>query len=163
EASTKRTEKAKVLKDFLTDESDRNNADLRSKEAELAKFISLHPALAARLMQPTQAGRAPVPSAPAGGTAARPTSTHPRLAALDLRAARIERQLAKGAGQPAPGPKLPAFNPPPESAELVAARKDLADKQARFTDKHPDVVAARARLKAAEEAQYKADALALEQ
>ena len=51
-----------------------------------------------------------------------------------------------------PPPKPPSFQPPPESAELVAARQDYNDKSMRFTEKHPDVIAAKNRLKAAEQA-----------
>jgi len=77
----------------------------------------------------------------------------PLLSSLEAREARIERQLA---GKPPPiiAPKPAAtFQPPPDGPELVAARRDLADKLSRLTDKHPDVIAARNRLQAAEQAQ----------
>lgn len=159
EASARRTEHAKALKEFLSAESDRNLADLRTKEAELAKFSALHPALAARLRLPP--GQA-LPVMP--GTTQPPVAQGDAvLAGLEARAARIERQLAKGKSDaPAPPAPKPVFQPPPESAELVAARKDLADKQTRYTDKHPDVIAARNRVKAAEDAQTVMNAQALE-
>jgi uncharacterized protein involved in exopolysaccharide biosynthesis len=151
EASTRRSESAKVLKEFLDKESEQQSAELRGLEAELAQFAALHPALAARLSNPQGTTAATgTPMAPA------PTSSDPILAGLEARAARIDRQLraaAAGSNAPPPKPLVPPFVPPPESAELVAARRDLADKEARFTDKHPDVVAARARVKAAEAAQ----------
>jgi hypothetical protein len=156
EAITRRTEHAKTLKEFLSAEADRNNEDLRNKEAELAKFSALHPALAARLQaapgtqQPGGAASGPTPGR------APPTPTDPMLAILESRAFRIERQLAKVAGAPAPPPPPVArqapFQPPPDSSDLVSARADYAEKSARFTDKHPDVIAARGRLRAAEEA-----------
>jgi len=148
EAVTRRAEHAKTLKEFLDAEAERNKTDLKQKEAEFAKFVALHPALAARLQGqlPTGPGVAtpttPPPPATGSGDAV--------LASLEARAARIERQL-RAAKPDAPPPKpAPTFVPPPESAELVAARKDLADKLARYTDKHPDVIAARNRVKAAE-------------
>jgi uncharacterized protein involved in exopolysaccharide biosynthesis len=155
DASSRRNEQAKALKEFLTAESERNNVDLRNKEAELAKFVALHPALAARLMQPNTGAAAAPPPVSGPGTYTRPPPGDPILGGLEARAARIERQLAKAKDPtPPPPPKpLPTFVPPPDSPELIAARKDLADKLSRYTDKHPDVSAARARLRAAEEAQ----------
>ena len=160
EASNRRTEHAKALKEFLTAESDRNIADLRNKEGELAKFAAVHPALAARLRQPGQA--LPVatnaPAAPTG-------PSDPLLASLEARASRIDRQLAKAAGKPEappPPPPKPVFQPLPDSPELVSARKNLMETQARYTDKHPDVIAARSRLKAAEDAQTVTNAQALD-
>ncbi|HVH46056.1 MAG TPA: hypothetical protein VM925_27090, partial [Labilithrix sp.] len=151
EAASRRSENAKALKDFLEKESDQNKAELRLKEAELAKFVALHPALAARLQ-----GQPPTPTA----STASPSSD-PILAAMEARAARIDRQLRAASGAPPPPPKpVPTFTPPPESAELIAARRDLAEKQARFTDKHPDVAAARTRLRTAEAAQAAAVAAA---
>jgi hypothetical protein len=141
EAVSRRAEHAKTLKEFLDAEAERNKTDLKQKEAEFAKFVTLHPALAARLQGQVQGGSAPA----AGG---RPTSGDPVLASLEARAAQIDRQLR--GGKPAPSKPTATFVPPPDSPELVAARKDLADKLARFTDKHPDVIAARNRLKAAE-------------
>ena len=157
EAATRRSEHARALKEFLDKESEQNKADLRAKEAELAKFVALHPALAARLQgQPI----APAGASSATASASGQTSSDPVLAALEAKAARLERQL-RGPSASAPKP-VPTFTPPPDSPELVAARKDLAEKSARFTDKHPDVIAARNRLRAAEAAQAAANAAAAE-
>ena len=49
EAATRRAEHAKTLKEFLDAESERAKSDAKAKEAELAKFITQHPQLAARL------------------------------------------------------------------------------------------------------------------
>lgn len=152
EAASRRAENAKTEKEFFEAESERNKADLKLKEAELAKFVTLYPALAARVQGLTP----PTPTAPTGGGGFVPsTPGDPILANLEYRAARIERQLRAAAHPeaPVPAPKPATFQPPPESAELVAARRDLADKLGRYTDKHPDVIAARNRLKAAESAQ----------
>lgn len=157
EAASRRTETAKTLKEFLSAESERNSVELRNKEAELAKFIALYPAFAARLRnQPATPAAGP----PGQDTAAR--TADPVLASLEVRAARIERQLAKVGKAPSSTPsfKPTPFQPPPDSPELVAARRDLAEKSARYTEKHPDVIAARARLRAAEDAQAMANAAA---
>lgn len=154
EAATRRAQNAKTLKEFLDAESERNKTDLRQKEAELAKFAGLHPQLAARL----QGAPGQVASAqPAAGTG----TVDPVLASLEARAARIDRQL-KAASSPSPAVPRPTFQPPPDGPELVAARRDLADKSARYTDKHPDVIAARNRLRSAEEAQATANRAALD-
>ena len=151
EADNRRADSAKTLKEFLDSESERNAVDLKKKEAELARFVALHPEFTPRLqgiapqLPPTSAPGATAPRAPAGD---------PLLASLEARAARIDRQLKAAQGQPvAPLSPRPAFQPPPDSAELVAARADLADKMHRYTEKHPDVIAAKNRLKAAEQAQ----------
>ncbi|MDB5212885.1 MAG: Lipopolysaccharide biosynthesis chain length determinant protein [Myxococcaceae bacterium] len=162
EASSRRAEQAKTLKEFLDAESDRNQIDLRNKEGELAKFLALHPDFA----RPTLSDvHSPLPGPSLGpGTGAGVASGDPMLAALEWKASRIDRQLKAGSGapEPAPPPK-PRAAPPsklPDSAELVAARKDVEDKAGRYTDKHPDVVAARARLRTAEAAQASAQAAA---
>jgi uncharacterized protein involved in exopolysaccharide biosynthesis len=159
EASSRRSEQAKTLKEFLDAESDRNQIDLKSKEGDLAKFLAIHPDFA----KPTTSDvhSAPVtPGAPGAGGA----SGDPMLAALEWKASRIDRQLKAGAGiavEPPPPPKpRSALAKVPDSAELVAARKDLDDKAGRFTDKHPDVVAARNRVRSAEAAQAAAQAAA---
>jgi uncharacterized protein involved in exopolysaccharide biosynthesis len=151
EAASRRADQAKTLKEFLKTESARNETELKLKEAELTKFVVLHPEFAARLQGLPQTPTAPV--AP-GVTGTSGRGGDPLLASLEARAARIDRQLKRAALSPIAPPKpAPTFLPPPESAELAAARRDLADKLARYTDKHPDVVAARNRMKAAEQAQ----------
>lgn len=160
EAATRRSENAKTLKEFLDAESERNKVDLKQKEADFAKFVALHPVLAARLqgLPPTAGGAAPVPSSTAS------TSSDPVLASLEARAARLEHQLhtpSQTELAPPPPKPAPTFQPPPESVELVAAKRDLADKLARYTDKHPDVIAARNRLRTAEAAQSQLNEAAL--
>src|SRR5262249_45243858 len=120
---------------------------LKEKESELAKFASLHPQLAARLQGPS-------PQGGGGATIALSTTGDPTLASLEWRAARIERQLRAASASSASSPLRPVPTLQlADSPELVAARRDLAEKTARYTDKHPDVIAARNRLRAAEEAQ----------
>jgi uncharacterized protein involved in exopolysaccharide biosynthesis len=151
EASKRRNDQATTLKEFLDTESTRNETALKQREADLAQFLVLHPEF---VPKPGTAGAnqiAPVANVPTG-------MGDPLLLALEIRASKLERQLNFDAGAPAPPPK--PFKPPPDSAELQAARRDLADKEARFTEKHPDVVAARNRVKAAEDAQAKVNAAA---
>lgn len=86
-------------------------------------------------------------------------SPDPELAALEWKAARIDRELQAGADETAPATRsAPAKLP--DAAELVAARRDFEDKAGRYTDKHPDVIAARNRLRSAEAAQAAAQAAA---
>lgn len=153
EAATRRAEHAKTLKEFLAAENERNKVDLRQKDAELAAFTASHPALVARLLgQPAQASLGAAP-------AAAPTPT----AYLEARARQLQRQLRTARDTPSPpAAPAPTFQPPPDSADLVAARKELADKLSHFTDKHPDVSTARAHLAAAEAAQAAATRAAYE-
>jgi capsular polysaccharide biosynthesis protein len=159
EAASRRTEHAKTLKEFLDAESDRNKSDLRAKDAELAKFLAVHPEFARPTTSDVHSAQpAALPPGAALGTG------DPLLAALEWKAARIERQLKAGSGKVDPTPPRPSSRRAPaklpDSAELVAARKDVEDKAGHFTDKHPDVIAARARLRAAEAAQSAAQAAA---
>jgi uncharacterized protein involved in exopolysaccharide biosynthesis len=152
ESATRRADQARTLKEFVDAESERNKLELRTNEAALASFLALHPELK-RI--PGTEERAPVAAATEGLS----------LAALEQRAARLEAQLNDAsrapAGAAAPTPASPPASEPapkptepvPDSAELVAARKDLADKLGKFTEKHPDVLASKNRLRAAEAAQ----------
>ena len=147
ETETRREGKAKTLKEFLSSESARNETELKQKEDELTKFVALHPEFAGRLQGlPAQANTSATALGSVGGI------VDPQLSTLENRAAWIERRLAG----PTAGvtPKAAAsFQPPPDSPEWVSARRDLADKLSLYTDKHPYVIAARERLRAAEQAQ----------
>jgi len=156
EAARGREDKAKTLKEFLTVESSRNEAELRQKEAELARFVVLHPEFALRLQGLPPQANTPLPGQGAGGPVG-----DPLLASLETRAARIERQLSAKTLPASAAPKPGAFQAPPDSGELVAARRNLADKLSLYTDKHPDVIAARSRLQSAELAQAAVNAAAL--
>jgi uncharacterized protein involved in exopolysaccharide biosynthesis len=157
ETETRREGKAKTLKEFLAGESQRNETELQQKEDELTRFVALHPEFAARLQGlPAQANT----TTGTGGGAVMGGSSDPVLASLLARASRIERRLAASSGAtPAPKP-IATFQPPPDSPELVAARRDLADKLSLYTEKHPYVIAARERLRAAEQDQATTNAAA---
>ncbi len=149
EASKRREDKAKTLKEFLSGESAQSDTALRGKESDLTRFVLLHPEFAAQL----QGLPAQTTAASAMAAVVHPPSSDPVVAGLEARAASIERRLAAKPGA--------AFQPPPDSAELVAARRALAEKLELFTDRHPDVIAARGRLKAAEDAQATTNTAAL--
>lgn len=153
-AATRRSAHARTLKEFLDGESERNQASLKVREAALAQFLSAHP----EFDLPTTQGDMHVPLK----TTVLQTPRDPDLVVLEIRADRIEQQL-KAMSAPAlrsPAPVASAPAPVPDSPEVISARKDLADKLLRFTDKHPDVVDARLRLEAAEAAQARARAAA---
>jgi polysaccharide biosynthesis transport protein len=153
EAAKRREDKARTLKAFLTAESQRSEATLRQKESDLTRFVVLHPEYAQRLKG------LPAPTTPPGASAV--PNGDPLLASLEARAAVLERRLS-GRATPGAAPKpVASFQPPPDSAELVMARRSLADKMSLYTDKHPEVAAARSRLKAAEDTQQATNAAAL--
>lgn len=140
EASSRRAEHARVLKEFVDVESERNKLELKEKEAALASFFVRHP----EFKRPV-GGELPL------AVVGRPQAAIPEdqtLAGLEARAARVDQEL-RGKKSASRAPAAPVAQPV-DSPELVAARRDLADKLARFTDKHPDVLAARARVRAAE-------------
>src|SRR5262249_51624500 len=122
-------------------------------EKDMAAFMSEHPEFAADGRGTGAAVRA---EAKKGADA---------LAAAQQAARR--RALAAGApptrGGVAGGPAAPPVDPvllavkTQAATELSAARKDLDDKKQRFTDQHPDVRAAEARVASAEAALQKAD------
>jgi hypothetical protein len=158
EAASRRADQAQAVKAFVDAESDRNQIDLKAKEAALASFLATHPEFARIAAAEAQGGTGATPGAATPGAAGAGGSSDPQLAALEYRASRIQQQLA--ASPAAVTAARPPPPPPQDSPELVAARRDLADKLAKYTDKHPDVVAARARVKAAEAAQAAAQAAA---
>ena len=149
EAAARRAEQGKATKEYLEAQSDQNKAKLRTADGNLSSFLTLHPEFLP-LTLPGGGGKSvALVISPAGGV---PRGTKDPVGfQLESEARNIERQLKVGAGTGAPPP------PPPvqEGAEVVAARKDLADKRAQFTDQHPDVVAARRRLALAIEADKK--------
>ena len=151
EAAARRAEHAKVLKEFVDVESERNKLELKEKEGALANFLASHP----------EFKRPPGSEGVLPGRTSPPAPDDQSLAALEARAAILDLQLRNAGRAPAaPRATAPVVAPAPDSPELVAARRDLAEKLARFTDKHPDVLAARARVRAAEANQAAAVAAA---
>jgi uncharacterized protein involved in exopolysaccharide biosynthesis len=158
----RRVREAEDAKRFLDTERAHADEDLRTKEAALGAFLAKHPALAAE----TAAG-----GASAGGViramdrAAGP-STQGEVASLELQAAQLEQALIEAGQKPTSGGGGPMLDPNVAAAraraqtELAAAQRDLADKQARYTNEHPDVKAALRRLGSAEAAMRHAEAAA---
>jgi len=147
-----RAEQAEVTKEFLDVEKQRTESELKEKETNLAKFLAKHPEFAKET------------AAPSAGTAIRATASKtpaakvsdPTLLALEREAGRIQERLGmqtavkkKKPGEPEADPKLTAEKANAE-ADLNAAQKELAEKLAQFTEQHPDVRAAKVRVKTAE-------------
>lgn len=146
-----RRTQTKITTEFLDSEQKRAEQDVEKAEGELARFLAEHPEFASEQTQPggTQTGvsiRAQERLA---------SAVDPTLEALERQAPRLRSQLS-GASSPV-GPAASA--PPPAALvqakqqaeqELATARRDLADKQSRFTEQHPDVRAAAARVSSAE-------------
>jgi uncharacterized protein involved in exopolysaccharide biosynthesis len=149
-----RQEQAQVTKNFLEQEKKEADEDLKQREREMAQFLTQHPEFA----QETPGGSA----SGAGIRAAQKkssssSSSDSGLGALERQRRRIQARLAN------PDAPIPAPAPSPsrtsEPSELKAARRDieeaqreLSEKLGQFTDKHPDVVAARNRLASAQQA-----------
>ena len=148
--SKRRQKDAGDSKNFLDAERKRADADLKSKEQALAAFLAKHPQLAAE----TSATGGAIRAADRGSGA-----SSGEIVSLEMQAAQIEDALAAAMRQVAPGvtgvpsldPAIAALQARAE-AELSAAQRDLAEKQNRFTDEHPDVKAAAWRLTQAEAA-----------
>jgi uncharacterized protein involved in exopolysaccharide biosynthesis len=140
---------ATTTKDFLDDERSKSERDLGAKETALAHFLGEHPefareavigAGAASVVEPRVVDRA---------------TSDATLTALARGARRIERQLsapvAIGAVARGPGTTSVAIADPARAlaeSELRAARQELERRRARYTEQHPDVVAARLEVSA---------------
>lgn len=136
---------------------------LREREAELGKFVGQHPEMALAL------GNGPMTP----GAQLRAVSAESRLSApdasvfsLEARATRLREhgsELPKpekpSAGEVATAPLDPTLQAEREAAEvdLVAARRDLAQKQKQFTSAYPDVRQANEAVMAARERLRKID------
>ncbi len=152
EHSKSRLEQAGETREFIDAEKRRSDEDLKEKETQLSTFIAKHPEFAKEsngINAGTQAGIATRALSKEKGEKA---PTDPQLAALQREATRIQERL----GMPVKrkpdreiDPKLAAARAEAEN-DLKSATRDLAEKSSQFTDDHPDVRAAKARLKSAE-------------
>jgi uncharacterized protein involved in exopolysaccharide biosynthesis len=151
ENSRSRAEQAEVTREFLDAERRRAETDLKERETALAKFLAKHPEFARETANVAGAG-------PGTGTAIRaaqkgPKTSDPTLLALEREATRLQQRLGmptkKRSKEDNVDPRLLADKQQAE-ADLASAQKDLADKLAQFTEQHPDVHGARARVKSAE-------------
>jgi uncharacterized protein involved in exopolysaccharide biosynthesis len=159
EENERRRRQADETKRFLDAERARADEEVRVKEAALGNFLSRHPQLAG------VNGAAPGATIRAAESGAGPVDTF----GLEMQAANIEDAIAKAkSGQPGVpvmkggrllDPTLAAAQSK-AAADLQAARRDLAAKEARFTNDHPDVKAAVTAVNQAEKAYRQAEAAA---
>jgi uncharacterized protein involved in exopolysaccharide biosynthesis len=141
-----RREQAEVTKNFLVAEKDEASDELRKKERELAVFLSRHPEFAEE-----GSGGGGAAARMAKKSAATGGSGDSKLSALERQRRRIELRLAN------PDAPVPTVREsPPEPGELREARKELEqanrslqERLSQFTEKHPDVMAARRQVDAA--------------
>jgi uncharacterized protein involved in exopolysaccharide biosynthesis len=143
-------------------EKERRQADdnLKTREAALSSFLASHPQLAGEVGSTATSGgllrAAERDRAASVGTG--------DVAALELQAAQIEESLNAAGARPPASPTEAAADPALVLAEtraegeLQAARVDLADKQTRYTNEHPDVKMAMRRVSVAESALKRAQA-----
>jgi protein tyrosine kinase modulator len=155
ENSKTRAEQAEVTRSFLDAEKKRADAELRERETALARFLAKHPEFA----KETSAS----PSAMHTTPGARAKTTDPALLALEREATRIQERLGMPVAKKRErdiDPKLAAEKQAAE-ADVRVAQKELESKLQQFTEAHPDVKLAKARLKTANERLRQAtDALA---
>ncbi|WP_437591056.1 GumC family protein [Sorangium sp. So ce1000] len=159
ETTRMRRSQAKLTNEFLDAELKRAEQDVEKAETELAAFLAEHPEFAAEQNTAggTQAGAA------VRAQERRATGTDPTLEALERQAPRLRSRLTGKPEQAAPasagGVPSPALVRQRDQAEqeLATARRDLADKQSRFTEQHPDVRAAASRVSNAEAALRRAE------
>ncbi|HWL88451.1 MAG TPA: hypothetical protein VNO21_21760, partial [Polyangiaceae bacterium] len=152
---------SKQQADFLGVEEKRAEESLETANRQLATFLTVHPEFASETRQGSFGlggqgaafGSAPPPLMP--GIVAAQHSADPQLASLYRQKARLENEVhtrATQAGAPAMASDSVAnlTKARDEAARKAAqAQADLADKITRFTDQHPDVIAARAQVDAA--------------
>ena len=153
ENSRTHAEAAEVTKEFLDRERQRIETELKDKETALAQFLAKHPEFARETATPGQSQAGSAVRAEAARSAANAAKVDPTLASLEREAARLQERL----GMPVSHHKTVEADPMLVAAKQDAendvrqAQKDLADKQAQFTEEHPDVRAARARLRMAQD------------
>jgi len=163
---------SKQQADFLGVEEKRAEEALETANRQLATFLAVHPEFAAETRQANFGigGGAPAFGTPGGqppplmpGIVAAQHSADPQLASLFRQKARLDNEVRGRATQGA----APAVNDSvanltkarDEAARRAAqAQSDLADKVTRFTDQHPDVMAARTQVDAAARALQNAEA-----
>lgn len=153
EAASQRNEQSKATKEYLEAQSKQNKQKLDDANGALSSFLAKNPEFI-RLTLPGAVGG--VPGLPTAGVGAIPTAPpgtkDPVGFQMEAEIRRLEKQLKAGRADVTVAPPPPVHE---ESEEVKAARKDLADKRAQFTDQHPDVLAAKRRLQTALDADAK--------
>jgi hypothetical protein len=158
----RRVKEAEDAKLFLDTERAHADEDLRAKEAALGSFLQVHPQLAAE----TGANGANAGGMIRAADRDRAPANQGEVASLELQAAQLEEALIAAGQKPTASSTGPFIDPNVAAArvraqnEVQAAQRDLADKQARFTNEHPDVKAAMRRLSSSEGVLRRAEAAA---
>ncbi len=139
-------------REFLDEQKRRSDEELRDRESRLAGFIAKHPEFAKEsngVGAGTQAGIAVRAMSGSKGT----KTSDPQLLALERELNRLQERLGmptkRAKASADTDPKLVAARADAE-ADLKVAQRDLADRSEKLTEEHPDVRAAKIRLKAAE-------------
>lgn len=160
EDAQRRVREAEETKRFLDAERKHADEDLKVRETALAGFLTKHPALAAE----TGGGGAATGGLIRAAGRASPESSG-EVATLELQAAQLEESLAAAGIRVPPTPGNPNPGDPAlvgarvrALTELQTAQRDLTEKQAHFTNEHPDVKAALRHVAVAETALRRADA-----
>ncbi len=154
EQSRSSQELAGDTREFLDVKKHLSDEDLREKESALAVFISKHPEFAREsngINAGTETGIA------VRANAAQKASAHtsdPLVGALERQASRLQERLGmpvkhKAAVAADADPKLVAARNDAEN-DLKLAQREFAEKSSQFTEEHPDVRSAKARVKVAE-------------
>ena len=120
---------------FLEGERQRSEKELRERESELSLFLAKNPEV---VEVGTGRSGAVVPD---DGSAAGSASLGYEMQALQLRERLAQlRPQPTSPGQPmAANPRVPNEARTRAEAELAAAQRELAEKQAQFTEEYPDV------------------------
>ena len=162
EDTKRRIKEADETKGFLDAERQHADLDLKSKETALASFLAKHPQLTA---DSAGGGAATGGAIRVAELASTPASSS-EIAALELQAAQFEEALVAAGARPAPAPGGGSTADPAliaararALADLQTAQQDLIDKQAHFTNEHPDVKLALGRVDRAEAALRRVDSL----
>ena len=139
-----KTDQAKETTHFLDAEKKRSNDELEKAESELAQFVADHPEFAGN---DAQTGRV--------GISVKAQQVSQQGAANEARQREVKRKAALAPNAPAsalPPSVDPALGAAQTAAqaELASAKRDLADKAAKYTDDYPDVRTAKQRVATAE-------------
>lgn len=135
-------EEEKQIQAFLASEKARAEEDVRERESALSLLLAKHPEVLE-----VAGGRGP--AMPGDSSVGDTTSLGLEMQALQLRE-RIEQSSRKPQGASQAGPVRPGENGSEARTraemEVAAAQRELAEKQAQFTEEYPDVKRAAMRL-----------------
>jgi uncharacterized protein involved in exopolysaccharide biosynthesis len=152
-----RNEQARMTVEFATAQKEEAAKELRLREQALAQFLAGHPEFAGDANQPSEGASI---RATAKAKATQMTSGNSQVSSLERQRQRIQSRL----DAPPDSPPIRIAAPPSAERvaaqavvneaerELSAANRDLEDQQSKgFTDKHPAMIKAAERVKAAQQ------------